>query len=139
MSRGEKTCNGGEWTDARLHAFIMGALRNAHTRWGPACRAKKRANIKRGLYLCSACREAVPSTIPAVYIGGKKAGKPYRKKNAVIDHIIPVVDPVVGFTTWDEAIQRMFVEEAGYQILCDSCHQEKCNEERAIRKANKAN
>jgi len=133
MTRGVKTCCGGMWTDARKSQFIMGALRSAHTKWGPACKSKQRASVRRGFYLCACCKEEVPSTIPAVYKSGKKAGKAYRKKNALIDHTTPVIDPAVGFVSWDEVVERMFVEVEAYQILCDACHSIKTKEENRIR------
>ena len=133
MTRGVKVCNDGQWTQARLNQFIMGSLRSAHTKWGPANKSKGLARTRRGFYRCACCREEVPSTIPAVYKTGKKAGKAYRKKNAVIDHIIPVIDPAVGFVSWDEVCERMYVEVEAYQILCDACHSKKSGEENAIR------
>jgi hypothetical protein len=131
--KGAKTCNGGQWTEARRSSFIKNALRAAHSKWGPACRAKQAARTRRGFYRCAACGEEVPSTIPAVYKSGKKAGKAYRKKNALMDHRDPVVDPKVGFVDWDTYIERMFVEQDAYDCLCDACHSSKTAEERAIR------
>ena len=45
-----------------------------------------------------------------------------------MDHIIPVVDPKTGFTTWDEYIERLFVPKGGWQMLCKSCHDTKTHE-----------
>jgi len=137
VARGIKTCNGGQWTDARMNQFIMGALRKAHTKWGPANLAKAKARVRRGWYRCAGCGEEMPATIPAVYKSGKKAGQSYRKENAVIDHINPVIDPVVGFVSWDEVVKRMYVEVDDYQILDDACHSKKTAEERVVRKENK--
>lgn len=61
-------------------------------------------------------------------------------QNIFVDHIKPIIDPVVGFTTWDECIERMFCEADNLQVLCKTCHDEKSNEERALavmRRANK--
>jgi len=54
-------------------------------------------------------------------------------KEVAVDHIDPVV-PVTGFTTWDEVIERMFVEKDGLQVLCKACHKAKCDEEKQQRK-----
>ena len=54
-------------------------------------------------------------------------------KEVAVDHIDPVV-PVSGFTTWDEVIERMFVEKEGLQVLCKECHRVKCQEEKQQRK-----
>ena len=137
MARGIKTCNGGQWTDARFHAYIMGWLRKAHSVWGPKNRAKTKARVRRGFYLCAGCHQEVPSSIKGVYKTGPKAGKPRKLDNACVDHINPVIDPVEGFVSYDLAIERMFVEEDGYQILCKVCHDKKTAEERVVRKENK--
>jgi len=122
----DKTRNNGNWTEARYNSFITSALRNAHGRWGPKAQAKKNARISRGIYRCSACGELGPATLPP------DPGKKRRKNNAAVDHIEPVVDPAVGKTTWDEYINRMFVEVEGYQVLCYSCHKKKTNEETKV-------
>ena len=46
------------------------------------------------------------------------------------DHINPVIDPLVGFTTWDSVIERMFCETEGFQILCKPCHNNKSSAEK---------
>jgi hypothetical protein len=47
------------------------------------------------------------------------------------------VDPVRGFVSWDEFIARLFVEQYGYQILCQACHAVKTGQEREVRKQNR--
>jgi len=122
----ESTRNGGDWTDARFHSFITSGIRQTHSRWGQKARCKKEAWIRRGVYRCAVCGIEGPATLPP------KEGNKRRINNACIDHIKPVVDPKVGFTTWDEFIDRMFVEIDGYQLLCHSCHKRKTDEERKL-------
>ena len=117
---------GGQWTEARFNSFITSVLRNAHGRWGPKSAAKKKACIKRGIYKCAECGEEGPATLPPL------EGRKRRRNNAAVDHIEPVVDPAIGKTTWDEYIERMFVEEPSYQVLCWQCHEDKTKEERVI-------
>ena len=124
--------NGGQWTLSRFNQHIIGGLRKASVTWGPAKAALAAARVRRGWYLCASCGQEIPASIPAVYKSGKKKGRSYRAKNAIVDHINPVVDPHIGFTTWDEYIRRMFVELDGYQVLCLACHKIKTAEERAI-------
>ena len=121
----DKVCDG-RWTPARFNSFITSALRSAHGRWHPKSLAKKKAWIKRGVYLCAECGKEGPATLPPL------EGRKRRRNNACVDHIEPVVDPAVGKTTWDEYVRRMFVEEDGYQVLCYECHSLKTNEERAV-------
>ena len=129
----EKTRNGGEWTESRYESFIKNALRAAHRKWGPACRAKRKASTRRGFYRCASCGDEVPATIAAVYKSGKKQGQAYRKKNALMDHRSPVVDPQTGFVDWNTYIERMYREEEDYDCLCDECHSQKSAEERVVR------
>ena len=135
---GEKTRCGGQWTEARYNSFIKGALRSATVKWGPIQQCLKDARVRRGWYLCACCKEEVPATIKAIIKTGKNAGKERRVKNAIVDHIEPIVDPAVGFTTWDECIKRMFCEAENLQCVCHACHQDKCNEEKEIAKQRKA-
>jgi hypothetical protein len=115
-----------------MHAFIKGALRAASVRWGPKHAAKAAARVSFGKYRCAGYGQQKTHVVPASL--PPKPGRKRRRQIAV-DHIKPVVDPKVGFTTWDELIERMFCEVDGYQILCPDCHEEKTADERAIRTA----
>ena len=111
-----KPYNNGEWTEARFRSFIVSALRSATGRWGPKQICIKNARVARGKYKCEGCGVVGPATLPP------KEGNKRRIKNIVADHILPVVDPRVGFTTYDEWVERCFVEVNGYQALCNDCH-----------------
>lgn len=127
---GAKTRCSGEWTEARYNTFIKGTLRGSTMKWKPIQDCKKFARIRRGWYLCAECKEEVPSTI----VVNRK-----RVKNAIVDHIRPIVDPALGFTTWDDCIERMFCELDNLQLICLACHHVKCAEEKVISDARKAN
>ena len=122
---GPKTRNGKTWTEARFRSFIKSNLRRTTMRWGPIADCLKNARVNRGTYLCSGCSQEVPASI-------KLDGK--RIKNVHVDHIIPIVDPEVGFQGWDVMIDRMFCEAENLQCLCDECHTIKTNQEKAIAK-----
>lgn len=126
---GPKTRCGGVWTEARFNSFIKSALRGASRKWGPMQQCLKDARESRGMYRCAGCNTLGP---PTIRIGNK------RYKNAVADHIHPVIDPHVGFQGWDECVKRMFVEQEGFQCLCKECHDVKCAEEKTIEKARRA-
>ncbi len=121
----EKTRNGGQWTEARYVGFVRSALRAASMRWGPKNEALKAARLSRGMYLCAECKGAVPNSLP---------GDGKRVKNVYVDHIDPVVEPEVGFVSWDTFIERLFIEKDGFQILCGACHKAKTAEERLRRR-----
>ena len=123
---GEKVRCGGRWTEAKYHSFIKNQLRQATRKWAPLQDVITNARTRRGFYICAGCGEEVPATV--------KVGRT-RQNNIYADHEPAVVDPEVGFTTWDECIERMFTEIEGAQALCHSCHSTKTKEETGVRTA----
>ena len=121
-----KPYNNGQWTQARFKGFIVSQLRSATTRWGPKQKVIQNARVSRGLYKCEGCGKVGQPTLPP------EKGKSRRIKNIVADHTAPIVDPSIGFTTYDDWIERCFVEVDKFQALCHKCHQEKSAEERTI-------
>lgn len=128
-----KQINNGTWTQARFKSFIVSQLRAATQRWGPKQSCIKNARVSRGVYLCQGCGKEGPATLPP------PEGNKRRIKNIVADHINPIVDPAIGFTTYDDWITRCFVELDGYQALCHKCHTAKTADEREISKQRKEN
>ena len=86
--------------------------------------------MERGKYLCAVCKQVVPVTVKV----GRK-----RVKNVFVDHIDPIVDPRVGFVSWDVFIERMFCEEDNLQVVCGDCHDKKSLKERAQAKERRQN
>lgn len=103
--------------------FIRGNLRKASMKWRPKIEKLKEARISRGVYKCEGCGVEGPASIRG------EDGKRY--KNAVVDHINPIIDPDVGFVSWDDFINKLFCEKDNLQVLCHACHSEKTNDERA--------
>lgn len=122
---GPKVRNGGQWTQARFNSFVTSQLRQGTRKWAPINEVKKKARVSRGLYECAGCGEHVPPTI---------RDGPKRVQNIFVDHINPIVDPALGFTSWDDYIERIYCEEENLQVLCKTCHDKKSNEEREIAK-----
>jgi len=122
-------CNN-QWTEARFRSFIFSLLRQGTRRWAPKSDVKKEGKVSRGIYECASCKQHVPVTVPTI----TKEGKRKRVNNVFVDHIEPIVDPAVGFTTWDEYIERMFCEKDNLQLLCKECHDIKSKEETKIKK-----
>jgi 5-methylcytosine-specific restriction endonuclease McrA len=122
----DKKRNGGEWTDARFRSFVTSALRAASRRWPPKFKALKEAFIGRKTnkktgklamhYKCAKCKKHFVAT------------------DVQVDHVLPVVDPKVGFVGWDSFIDRIFCEIENLQVLCKPCHKVKTEEEKAERK-----
>ena len=122
----DKKRNGGEWTDARFRSFVTSALRAASRRWPPKYKALKEAfvgkktNKKTGKlamhYKCAKCK------------------KLFVAADVQVDHVLPVVDPKVGFIGWDSFIDRIFCEIENLQVMCKPCHKVKTEQEKAERK-----
>lgn len=123
---GAKTRNNGRWTEAAFRSFIKGNLRRVTMRWAPISECLKKARTKRGYYMCAHCNEEVPTSTR------DDNGK--RVKNIICDHVIPIIDPAVGWVSWDETIDRMFSEPHNLQALCYACHKIKSDEEKAVAK-----
>ena len=123
---GVKNRCSGAWTEAKYRSFIKGNLRRASVKWAPIQECLKNARVRRGWYLCAECKEEIPTSI----VINRK-----RVKNAIVDHIKPIIDPAVGWVSWDECIARMFCELDNLQCVCYACHQIKCQEEKDIAKA----
>ena len=118
----KKTRNNQTWTEARFKSFIKSLLRKGTQRWGPKNEVKKEARVDRGVYQCK-CGINHPASVK---VNGK------RVNNIYIDHREPIIDPEVGFTTWDEYIEKMFCEKDNLQVMCLECHSIKTAEERKI-------
>lgn len=123
---GEKTRCGGRWTEAAFKSFVKNNLRNATRKWAPISDCLKNARTRRGFYLCNGCKQEVPNTI--------RDEKGKRIKNVHVDHIDPIIDPAVGWVSWDETINRMYCEADNLQVLCHDCHKVKTDEEKAVAK-----
>lgn len=120
---GSKTRNSSQWTESRYRSFITSLLRSGTRRWAPISEVQRNARVARGLYECASCKNHVPPTIR----DGRK-----RVQNIFVDHIDPIVDPEVGFVSWDTFIERMFCEVDNLQLLCKGCHDIKSASEREV-------
>lgn len=117
------------WTEGRINAFITSALRAGMRRWPPKWMALEDAcvgslvNPKTGRkakhYKCAMC------------------GNLFVAKDVEVDHVLPVVDPVAGFVSWDEFIKRLYCSKENLQVLDKKCHALKTTSERQARKISK--
>ena len=64
----------------------------------------------------------------------------FKSSQVVVDHIIPVIDPTVGFPInpdgsddWLTFIRRLFCGPENLQVLCKTCHDEKTGKETKLR------
>ena len=113
------------WTEGKIHTFIVGVLRAGARRWPAKHEAMEEAFV--GRKISKAGRMAK-------HYKCKHCGGEFTSKDVNCDHIDPVVDPTVGFVDWNTYIKRLFIEKEGYQILCSECHNKKSAEEKKIAK-----
>lgn len=119
------------WTEGRRRAFITSVLRAGSRRYpakyetlNESCvgiRHNEKTKRDGKHYLCASCQGEYPA------------------KDVVIDHIIPVVDPLVGFVSWDVFIERLYCDKSNMQTLCKACHKIKTKEETNVRKKSATN
>jgi 5-methylcytosine-specific restriction endonuclease McrA len=115
-----------DWTEGRLKAFITSALRGAFRRFPNKYETLKNAFVGKKInkktnrlsahYLCAGCKEEFPTS------------------EVQVDHILPIVDPEIGFISWDEFIKNLFCPSNNLQVLCVSCHKQKTLLENKARK-----
>jgi hypothetical protein len=108
--------------DAMRRSVIFGALRKASRFWPPSIAALGLAEVpgsKPKRFKCASC------------------SKEFERSEVHRDHKNPVVDPVSGFTTWDNYIGRLLCDKDGYQILCIACHDTKTQTENKQRRKEK--
>ena len=109
-------------------AKIVASLRLLARQWDPKRKARKDSRVdvcvgkfKNGndkyvaKYKCAHCEEL------------------FDAKETHMDHIDPVVDPKFGFIDYNTFIDRLFLNQDGYQTLCKVCHKKKSKEENSRR------
>jgi hypothetical protein len=104
--------------DKKVKSHAISSLRRGSYRWPGRWEAEKRSHIGRGEYCCE----------------NPDCGLILKKKETSMDHVEPVVDPLVGYTGLDSYAERLYVEAHMWQRLCDSCHSTKSKAENLIRK-----
>lgn len=98
-----------------LNTFVKGLLRRGTFHWRARTEAMTAARVERGKYKCAECQEL------------------FGPKEVDLDHILPVVDPKTGFTSWDDYINRLFCPAEGFQVICHGCHEHKTRLEDMMR------
>lgn len=121
----KKTRADNTMTEAQYHSTVKGALRQGTRFWKPKLLCLERAYVGRKTnkatgrlakhYKCAACKQDFPSSLVQV------------------DHIEPVIDPIKGFKSWDEVVDRMYCNSDKLQVLCKPCHKLKTASERKQR------
>lgn len=106
-------------TEAAFWSMIRSALRQKTRFWKPILEAKKKAkrNSKsknkrlKYEYQCNHCKEWFPD------------------KKISVDHIIPA-GTLASYEDLPRFVKNLFVEKDELQVLCNTCHQKKTNDDR---------
>lgn len=117
-----------KWTEGRRRSFITSVLRGGYRRWPPKHEVLKEALVGKEVnqrtkrmsnhYKCNKCKKVFPT------------------KEVQVDHIEPIVNPTVGFVSWDDFINNLYCEVDNLQVLCVTCHKKKTEKENKKRKKN---
>ena len=115
-------------TESGYKSYIMSGLRQKLRYYPPclACRVDAKVGIKTN----------VKTGRKAQHFKCAECGDNFVAKDTQVDHIITVT-PISGFKSWDNIIERMFIEKDGLQLLCKTCHSAKSKAENACRRAYK--
>lgn len=131
----------GGWTPAKFRALVRGALRQIYFRWGgrkvafdrvrvevPGVTSKGKPTKRPGIwYKCENCgvlgKSQVSKANPKGYI------------RMWIDHREPVV-PLDRYPDWNEYVNRLFCSPDNFEVLCQTCHADKSQAERQMRREN---
>jgi hypothetical protein len=96
----------------KLKTKITSSLRQISRTWPARHEALRRAKAGQ-YYVCCKC------------------DKLHKKEKVQVDH----KTPVGGFKgCWNTYINNLFCDVSNLEVLCIGCHQEKTNEERAVKK-----
>lgn len=98
-----------------LRHWLTNKLRRLSYQWPPRKQAIKNARVERGKYTCNICKNI------------------FGPKEIQLDHIEPVIHEEDGFVDWNNYLDRLFCDEAGFQVLCRPCHEAKTFLENQIR------
>ncbi len=131
MVKVERTIAWNTMTPAEYRGFIVSTLRGASRYWKPKQECIKKARVGYNQYKCAICWTVWPSKLPPL------PWKKRKRHNITADHIEEVVDPEKGWESYDRFIERLFVEEDGFQALCYECNHKKTQGNQTIRRETK--
>ena len=100
-------------TEGQFNTWIKSQLRLISTKkWIPITQTRKGTN-------CSLCNISFKKNTRIIVLC--KNGNTRKMINKCVDHIDPVV-PNIGFTSYDDYINRLFCEMNNLRLLCKKCH-----------------
>lgn len=91
-----------------IRGQVLKAARREYTKYNKDGCASKKPGVE---YQCETCNSWVSST------------------RIDVDHVNPVIDPVVGFVDWNTFVARVFCGVENLKRICEKCHDEKTSRE----------
>ena len=114
--------NNGRRTEARYRSYVFSVLRSGSRRWPPKYETLKQAFIERKInkktgklaahYKCAKCKQLFPA------------------KDVQVDHVKPIINPNIGFESYDRVVEGMYCDSNNLQVLCKDCHNIKTKKEK---------
>lgn len=125
-------------TKAQFVTFIKNLLRKGTFMWKSRSVAKNKAKVGPATYQCEDCGiyvyEGKKSLEKAMEVIDVPENITLIKGGTKLDHIKPIVDPSVGFSTWDSFVLGSFCFVNNFQVLCEDCHNSKTAIEKGVSK-----
>lgn len=119
--------------DAKKLNFVKNLLRSGTFKWKPRSIAKNKGRVQI-LTECKSRKGIISKRMIWFYSCATcPPEKLYREKSIKMDHIEPVVDPLVGYKDLETYADRMFCGEENFQRLCQDCHDKKTATESGVR------
>lgn len=124
--------------DKKLRNRLIQAARKISYGHPPRKTQKNKQKIDANLFQCSKCGvlcyEGTSSDNFEKYLE--------QHENVIwekgdMDHIIPVIDPIKGWESFDIFYERLFSPEDNWRYLCKMCHNSKTAEENRFRQNEK--
>jgi len=118
----EKTRAGGTWSSARYFSFIRSLLRRGFMKYPVKFQVKNEASRpykgsdkrRKKEYQCAVCSGW------------------FADKEVAVDHIVPC-GSLKSYDDLPRFVSTLYCEANNLQVICNTCHQIKTNEERANR------
>ena len=115
-------------TQSMYKSYIMSGLRQKLRFYPPCLACRKESSVGR--------KTNSKTGRMAMHFKCAECGDDFTDKFMQVDHI-ETVTPITGFVSWDDIIERMFIEKDGLQLLCKTCHSVKSKAENALRREHK--
>lgn len=123
--------------NSRIRRSLISYARKLSLSWEPRRIVKDKAKVAPATHECSKCGNwSYGGTSDKNY---EELCEQYPDKTILyatihMDHIVPVVDPATGATSWDDFYDRLFCHQDNFRALCQKCHEDCTKDQNQKRK-----